>query len=210
MYIALILIPIAFALLRHFTKKYIFSALTTLSCAAIALPYTPVMSAALFVSFIGDYFMAHKGKSEIKYLLGIAGFFLGHVIFIAHSMLYIPFAAHSVFFLNAAAPSLYVREGLITGAVLAIWFTPYLLLRVIQKVPKLLRVPVMLYTFISIAGLAAAVMTGNWIYVFGIAMLLFSDTMIAESDFVGNRKVARLILPTYYLCHILVALSAIL
>ena len=82
MYIALILIPIAFALLRHFTKKYIFSALTTLSCAAIALPYTPIMSAALFVSFIGDYFMAHKGKSEIKYLLGIAGFFLieDHVV----------------------------------------------------------------------------------------------------------------------------------
>ena len=207
---ALILSPIIFALLRLFTKKYIFSALTTLTCAAIALPYAPVMAAALFISFIGDYFMAHKGKSEVKYLLGIAGFFLGHVIFIAHSMLHIPFAAHEAFFLNTTPRTLFFRKGLITGAALAIWFTPYLILRVIRKVPKLLRIPVVLYTFISITGLAAAVMTGSRIYILGIAMLLFSDTMIAESDFVGNRKVSRLILPTYYLCHILVALSALI
>ena len=200
---ALILIPIVFALLRHFTKKYIFSALTTLSCAVIVLPYAPVMAAALFVSFIGDYFMAHKGKNEFKYLLGIAGFFLGHVVFIAHAMLYIPASAFPEF-----GP--YIREGFITGAALVLCFMPYLLLRVIKKVPKLLRIPVMLYTLISIAGLACAVMTGDWVYILGIAMLLFSDTMIAESDFVGNRKVSLLILPTYYLCHILVTLSAMI
>lgn len=207
---ALILIPIAFALLRHHTKKYIFSALTTLSCAAIALPFAPVMAAALFISFIGDYFMAHKGKNEVKYLLGIAGFFLGHVVFIVHAMLYIPFAAHEAFFLGITPRTVYIREGLLTGAVMALCFTPYLLLRVIKKVPKLLQIPVALYTLISIAGLACAVMTGNWIYILGVAMLLFSDTMIAENDFVGNRKVSWLILPTYYLCHILVALSAVI
>lgn len=201
--IATILIPIAFALLRHFTKKYIFSALTTLSCAAIALPYAPVMAAALFVSFIGDYFMAHKGKNEVKYLLGIAGFFLGHIVFIAHAMLYIPASTFPEF-------EPHIHKGLITGAALVLCFTPYLLLRVIKRVPKLLQIPVVLYTLISIAGLACAVMTGDWIYILGIAMLLFSDTMIAESDFVGNRKVSPLILPTYYLCHILVVLSAMI
>jgi hypothetical protein len=195
-------LPAAFALARHFTRKYIFSALTTLSCAALVLPYAPVMSLALFISFIGDYFMAHKGSSEIKYLLGIAGFFLGHVIFIWHAMLFIP-----AFGTPEAAP--YIRNGLTTAAVLAIWFTPYLLLRVIRKVPKLLRLPVVLYTFISIASLGCAVMTSDALYILGIAMLLFSDTMIAESDFVGNRKTGRLIMPTYYLCHILVALSAL-
>lgn len=207
---ALILIPIAFALLRHFTKKYIFSALTTLSCAAIALPNAPVMAAALFVSFIGDYFMAHKGKNEFKYLLGIAGFFLGHVIFIAHALLCIPFAAHEAFFSDVAPRTVFIREGLIAGAALAVGFIPYLLLRVIGKVPKLFRIPVVLYTLISIVGLACAVMTGNWIYILGVAMLLFSDTMIAESDFVGNHTVSKPILPTYYLCHILVALSAVI
>lgn len=205
----LILIPIAFALLRLRTGRYIFSALTTLSCAAIALPSAPVLSAALFVSFIGDYFMAHKGSKEWMYLLGIAGFFLGHVIFIAHSMLHILFAAHEAILLNALPRTVYLREGLITGAALLLGFTPYLLLRVIKRVPNLLKIPVMLYSLISSVGLACSVITGNPIYILGIAMLLFSDTMIAETDFVGNPKTGWLILPTYYLCHILVALSAL-
>ena len=189
-----ILIPIVFALMQLKTNKYIFSALTTLSCAAIALMNSPIAFLALFVSFIGDYFMAHKGQKEWMYLLGIAGFFLAHVVFIAHALL------------RAVNP----RAGLFTGAILATGFAPYLLLRVIRTVPKLLKIPVVLYTLISIVGLACAVMTGNTLYILGIAMLLFSDTMIAESDFVGNRSVSRLILPTYYLCHILVALSTLI
>ena len=189
----LILIPIVFTLLRLKTGKYIFSALTTLSCAAVALLNAPIMAAALFVSFAGDYFMAHKGNNDMKYLLGIAGFLLGHIIFIAHALL----------------RAVDVRAGLLTAAILAIWFTPYLLLRVIGRVPKLLKLPVLLYTFISIAGLSCAVMTGNILYTLGIAMLLFSDTMIAENDFVGNSMTGWLILPTYYLCHILVTLSTL-
>lgn len=191
--IFLISVPIVLSLCQLKTGKYIFSALTTLCCAAIALPTAPVLAAALFVSFIGDWFMAHKGSKEWMYLLGIAGFFLAHVVFIAH----------------AVAGVQHVRAGLLTGAVLALWFTPYLVLRVIKKVPKLLQLPVVLYTLISIAGLGCAVMTGNVLYILGIAMLLFSDTMIAETDFVGNTKTGRLILPTYYLCHILAALSAL-
>ena len=53
-------------------------------------------------------------------------------------------------------------------------------------------------------------MTGDVIYACALALLLFSDTMIAEADFAGNPRADRLVLPTYYLCHILVALSAIL
>lgn len=190
---ALLLIPILFTFLQLKTHRYIYSALTTLSCAAIALLNSPILAAALFISFIGDYFMAHKEGKEWMYLLGIAGFFLAHVVFIGHSLL------RSVSF----------HPGMITGAVMAIWFTPYLLLRVIGKVPKLLKLPVALYTLISIVGLACAVTTGNWLYTLAIAMLLFSDTMIAENDFVGNTKAGPLILPTYYLCHILAALSTL-
>lgn len=204
-----LIIAVLFALCQLKTRKYVFSALTTLTCAAVTLPTAPVLAAALFISFIGDYFMAHKGSKEWMYLLGIAGFFLAHMVFIAHSLLHVLFAAHEGLVLGAVPRTLYTREGLLTGAILALWFTPYLLLRVIKKVPKLLKIPVVLYTFISITGLACAVITGNPLYILGIAMLLFSDTMIAESDFVGNPKTGRLILPTYYLCHILVALSAL-
>ena len=204
-----LIIAALFALCQLKTRKYVFSALTTLTCAAAALPTAPVLAAALFISCIGDYFMAHKGSKEWMYLLGIAGFFLAHVVFIAHSLLQVLFAAHEGLVLGVVPRTLYTREGLLTGAILALWFTPYLLLRVIKKVPKLLKIPVVLYTFISITGLACAVITGNPLYILGIAMLLFSDTMIAECDFVGNPKTGRLIMPTYYLCHILAALSAL-
>ena len=189
----LILIPVFFALVQMRTNKYIFSPLTTLSCAFLALADAPVMAAALFVSCIGDYFLIHKSSKEWMYLLGIVSFSLGHILFIAHALTQVHLA----------------KEGLFTGAVLAIWFTPYLILRVIRKVPGLLQIPVVLYTIISIASLACAVMTGDVFYILGIAMLVFSDTMIAETDFIGNPKTGWLIMPTYYLCHILVALSAL-
>lgn len=190
----LIVIPTVFALFQLTTRKYVFSPLTTLSCAALALTHSPVMAAALAVSAVGDYFMCHKGNREILYVLGIAGFFLGHVVFI----------------LYASLRAVSVTAGLIVGAVLAVGFLPYLFLRVLNKVPQLLKIPVVLYTLISITGLAFAAATGDALYIVGVASLLFSDTMIAESDFVGNPATGRLIMPTYYLCHILVALSALI
>lgn len=190
----LILIPVVCALLRLVSGKYIFSALTTLSCAAIVLPHAPVMAAALAISAAGDYFMAHKGDREILYVCGIAGFLLGHVLLIAHAM----------------TTAQHFSAGLYAGAALGAFFGPYLFMRVIKKVPAMLKLPVVLYTLISLVGLACAVMTGEALYIIGVACLLFSDTMIAECDFVGSKATGPLILPTYYLCHILVTLSALI
>lgn len=189
--IYLILLPVLFAVLRMITGKYAFSALTTLACAALTLSDAPVMAAALAVSAVGDYFMAHKGNREILYVCGIAGFFLGHVLLIAYAMTDVQ----------------NFKAGLYAGAALGAFFMPYLLMRVIRKVPKLLKLPVVLYTLISLLGLSCAVTTGNVLYIVGIASLLFSDTMIAEYDFVGSKAAGALILPTYYLSHILVTLS---
>lgn len=63
---------------------------------------------------------------------------------------------------------------------------------------------------ISVVGFTLSLMTGDLRYAAAIALLLFSDTMIAEADFAGNRRADILVLPTYYLCHIMVAASAIL
>ena len=86
----------------------------------------------------------------------------------------------------------------------------YFLLRAMPRMPKSLRLPGALYTAISVAGFACALMTGSACYAVGIGLLLFSDTMIAENDFLGNHRVAALILPADYLCHILVTLSALI
>lgn len=190
----LCLIPAVFALLRLVTRRYVFSALTALACAAIALPAAPWLSAALAVSAVGDYFMAHKGSNENLYRLGIAGFFLGHALLIAHAA-------------QMAAPR---PLHWILGGVLLALYAGYLLLRILPRLPELLKVPATLYTLISVLGFTCALMTGNELYMLGIGLLLFSDTMIAEHDFVGNRMAGLFILPTYYLCHILVTLSALL
>lgn len=206
---ALILIPVAFALLRMFTGRYVFSALTTLACAAIALPTAPVMAAALFASFAGDWFMAHKGSNEKLYLGGIAGFFVGHALFIAHALMKVTFAIHAALILGRDVQPLPIRGSLIAGATLAVAIAVYLA-RTMKKVPRMLRIPVALYALISVVGLTCALATGDVLYSAGIASLLFSDLMIAESDFACNPKTGWLILPTYYLCHILVALSAMI
>ena len=44
-------------------------------------------------------------------------------------------------------------------------------------------------------------------YLSGIILILFSDTIIALREFVGYHSLDGLILPTYYLAHILIAYS---
>ena len=197
----LALIPVCFAVLRLITRKYVFSALTTLSCAALSL--SPVWSdgwrwsqlilpAALVVSAVGDYFMAHKGGHAEIYRLGIAGFLLAHLLFIVHCC-------------TQWRPRAWIAA---VGLILLAGYGMYLIARVLPGIPNLLKLPAALYTLISVAGFTTSLMTRNPLYIIGIALLLFSDTMIAEHDFVGNRAAGALILPTYYLSQLLVALSA--
>ena len=197
----LALIPVCFAVLRLITRKYVFSALTTLSCAALSL--SPVWSdgwrwsqlilpAALVVSAIGDYFMAHKGSRPEIYRLGIAGFLLAHVLFIVHSC-------------TQWRPN--VRIFLV-GIALFAAYGAYLALRALPGIPGSLKLPAALYALVSVAGFTLSLMTGNLLYILGLALLMFSDTMIAEHDFAGTRWAGALILPTYYLSQLLAALSA--
>ena len=189
----LILIPAAFPILRLITRKYVFSPLTTLTCALLAAPKAPLIACALVVSAVGDWFMSHKEGSTRRYVLGIAGFFLGHALFIAHAL----------------SRARFRGWHFAVGALLLAAFLPYLARRIVPKLPREMKLPVALYALISVAGFTCALAAGSALYAVGIGLLLFSDTCIAEADFAGNRSVALLILPTYYLCHLLVALSAL-
>ena len=192
----LFLLPLVCAVLRLATRRYVFSALTTLSCAALIvlsgqLPTSPFLFAGLLFSVAGDWFLAHtKGKSTL-YACGVGGFLVGHLLFIAHAAQKMQFSA----------------MALAITAVLAIGYGVYMVRRVLPGTPDLLKVPLALYALASLAGLCCAMMTGNPLYVAGIALLVFSDTMIAEDDFAGNHRAKFLILPTYYLCHLLITLS---
>jgi len=77
-----------------------------------------------------------------------------------------------------------------------------------------LTVAVLFYLLISCISFAAA--TGirfpsfpKWLFITGISLILFSDTIIAFKEFVGYHDLNFLILPTYYLSHILMAWALI-
>ena len=100
--------------------------------------------------------------------------------------------------------------ALVAGGLLLALYAAYLTQIVLPGMPKMLRLPAVLYTLVSIAGFTVALTSGDAVYASAIALLLFSDTMIAAADFAGRKELSFLILPTYYLCHILIALSAML
>ena len=190
----LLLIPIFFSLSYLVARKYIFSPLMTLSCAALVLCKQPIMGAALVMSAVGDWFMAHKGTRTDVYRLGILGFFIAHALFIVYATTRIK---------TVVVP-------LIIGLAMVIGYALYLTRRVLPRTPAMLKFPAALYAAISLAGFTCAMMTREPLYIIGIGLLLFSDTAIAENDFVHNARAGILILPTYHLCQLFVALSALI
>jgi len=192
------------ALLRCSLGNYIFSALTSVfSAAAVAAcgmdAHNWPMAAGLMVSVAADWFLAHQGKSTGRFLCGVGLFF----------------AAHCLFSVSAAMRMQFNVPALVVSLVLIIAYAAYMALRILPNVAKGLRIYLCLYALASIVSLYFAMsMTGSvqmrTAYTVGIAAILFSDTMIAENSYMGSRLAGRLVHPTYYLCHLLLAFSAIL
>ena len=195
-------LPVIFAVLQLRTYRYIFSALTTAFSAVAATVFALLyggafpwfLVAGLVMSVIGDYFMAHKKGPGLYYVLGIAGFFAAHALFVVH----------------AASRGVFSAGFCVFGAMLTVGYGVYLFCRALKKVPQFMKAPVVLYSLISSVGFTCALMTGNMLYILGVGALLFSDTMIAENDFVGNTAAGKWILPTYYLSNILIGFSPLL
>ena len=196
-----LLLPLAFCLLRFVTNQYIFSALITLACGAVVAIAGPGGSAwlvvlALGVSALGDWFMAHQTLGPNFFLYGVAGFAVAHALFIA-------FAARRFAF---SLPALLLALALGAG------YAFYLNARIFPHVEAPMRLALGGYALISLLGLFFALCRRvpspeRALYAVGIVCILFSDTMIAESQFAGQKWAYPLILPTYYLCHLLVAAS---
>lgn len=196
-----LLIPLVMALLQLATGRYIFSALVSVSCAAVALvPGVDmgglIMAAGLLVSVAGDALLAHQAGHPNRFIEGVACFGAAHVIFAAY--------AARRFALSPLAAALV--------AALAALYALYLARRVLPGQPRPMKIALGGYAAVSLAGLFFALsMTAPQpeylLYALGIAAIVFSDTMIAEAEFARNPRVRWLILPTYYLCHILLAAS---
>ena len=191
-------------ILRMTTGKYIFSAMISLLCgctAALAGGGNArfLLAIGLFVSVVADWFLAHQAGRAQYFLYGVAGFFVAHCFFGGYALTTFRFG----------------RPQLIIACVLLAAYSIYLAVRVMPGVQSLFRLPITAYMLISIVSLYLAMSSGmpvfeKIIYTAGIASILFSDTMIAENVFVGVAKAAKLVHPTYYLCHVLLALSALI
>ena len=189
---------------RFFTGKYVYSALISLLCGATVVlagggNTRLLLAAGLFASVIADWFLCHQAGRSSFFLCGVAGFFIAHCLFCGYA---------------AAEYSFGLWPVALAGALLA-GYCAYMFARVMPGVAGGLKLPVFAYMLASIASMYLAMASGmpapqKALYTAGIAAILFSDTMIAENIFVGVKRAGRLVHPTYYACHWLLALSALI
>lgn len=196
--ILLLMLPIVFAFIALDTGLFFFKAAVAGSCILILLLFFSggsqqkdiyyVIGAFAF-SIAGDWFLSNKGDDFMMFAAGIGLFFFAHAGYLGYALkngalaglfTAIVLIGYLVFFFLRLAPA--IDNGLLVGAVFA-------------------------YLLISCLSLGAAAgmkvpPLHKGLYLFGIAMILFSDTIIAMHEFVGDSRLSFLILPTYYLAQI--------
>lgn len=149
---------------------------------------------AFVFSIVGDYFLSNRDGSGMMFVYGIGFFFLAHLGYLGYALCHgrlhrwvtlLFCGGYLIFFFT----SLYtgISDPILMWAALA-------------------------YLFVSCFSMGAAWGitprgTARNLYLAGIALILFSDTLIAFREFMAYTRWDFLILPTYYLAHILVMLG---
>ncbi|MFW5831283.1 MAG: lysoplasmalogenase [Prolixibacteraceae bacterium] len=153
-----------------------------------------MVMAAFAFSIVGDWYLSNMHGNANMFVAGIAFFFLAHVGYLIYALM----------------------NGKVKWKFTAILLAGYLVFFFLKLFPtfndSILMWAALIYLIISCFSLGAAVgLDGNWVskwaYVFGIFLILFSDTIIAYKEFVGFKELNFLILPTYYMAHIAVVFS---
>jgi hypothetical protein len=197
-----LIVPAFCAYMGNAQGKYAWNVGVTLGCAILLLlsefrAASYCMIAGLLASLAGDYFMGHRYGKMIRYVYGISGFFVAHIFFVLYG-----------------AKGFALRPwAIVLGIVLLAGYSVYLKARILPHVREMpLRIAITCYMLVSVLALFFALsMQGTVferiLYILGIACIVFSDTVIGETDFVGTQGIAKLIMPTYYACHILITAS---
>ena len=146
---------------------------------------------AFVFSIIGDYFLSHRNGDLMMFVYGIFFFFLAHLGYLAYSLF------------NGKIKWLFT--GVLCAGYLIFFFTS--LYENIND--AVLMWAALAYLFVSCFSLGAAWGLSHrgrvkWGYVVGIGLILFSDTLIAFGEFMDYDRWDFLILPTYYLAHIVI------
>jgi len=149
---------------------------------------------AFAFSITGDYFLSNRGGDPMMFVYGIGFFFLAHLGYLGYALCH----------------------GRLDLKVTVLFCTGYLIF-FFTSLYDGIDDPVLLwaalaYLFVSCFSMGAAwgMASRGWprtLYVAGIALILFSDTLIAFREFMAYTRWDFLILPTYYLAHMAVTAS---
>lgn len=145
--------------------------------------------AAFLFSAVGDYFLSNKSGQAFYFIIGIGLYLLAHLGYLGYAW----------------------RNGRLHwplfGLLLLIYLPYYFLLLNPAITDPVLSLSVLAYLLISCLVLAVAsglTLSQPWkaVYIFGIALIVLSDTVISFNEFLQYKELNWLILPTYYLAHL--------
>ena len=154
-----------------------------------------IMAAFMF-SIVGDWFLSNMDGDTGMFVSGITFYFFAHIGYLLFALM------------NGKIKKVFTLI-LLAGYLVFFWMKIY------PNIDNaILILAAFIYLIISCLSLGVAIgLRGNpvskWTYVFGIFLILFSDTIIAYKEFVGFKELNFLILPTYYLAHITIVFSLI-
>lgn len=196
------LLALCILLTIYDSECFPFRAGVTVSCALIvaATPrlrnYTWLVIAAYAMSVVGDWFMCHRYGITMRFVYGIAAFLTAHIGFMWFAL----------------------KHGQLNKKVLICMLAPYLPFYAFLLFPHIestvLSIAVLCYLLISCLSVASAagIVTSQRLrvyYTVGIALLAFSDTIIAFREFINWHVLDSLVLPTYFACHVFVMIGFI-
>ena len=203
--LGLIAIPILFTVFAVSDQGFFCRAGVSLSCAAIVwlLSGREIRQtewwviAGLVVSVFGDWFMVQRGNNPTLFIYAISLFFTAHACFCLFCLI------------NGRINRWFLL-------VLLMGYLPFFFIVLRPAIsPPALFAAVFAYLLVSCVSLSAAVglrlpIIVRGTYTVGIALFVFSDTIIALSLFAHYRDLNFLILPTYFASHTVLALALVL
>lgn len=203
----LFLLPAVFAILALQGLGFGYKAGVTISCLLIIFvahrSWLTRLSdiwwviIAFIFSITGDWFLSNKGDSFLMFASGIGLYFVAH-------------AGYLIFALRHGN-----LNKIFTALVLGVYLVFFFLVLWPAIDEPILLYATLIYLLISCISLGASAgmeraNAVKWSYFAGIALILFSDTIISFKEFTSCQELNFLILPTYYAAHMLITYALII
>jgi len=203
-YLGLLMTQIVFAIIAIATDILIFKiGVAAVGAIILLVAYCKQLLKALDVwmvilafvcSMIGDYFLSNMSGDNSMFIIGISLYLTAHVGYLIFSML----------------------NGTIRWRVTSLITIAFLIFYYLTLYPnildKTLAFTVLFYLIVSCVSLGAAMGIKalpniKLPYLIGIALILFSDTLISLKEFMSYETLNFMILPTYYLAQICITIA---